>query len=142
MGYIGLESDKTKKWKDGWFETGDVGYLDESGYLYLTDRKEGLILSKGNNVYPATVEIEMLKHPDITNCVVVGLEHEEYGEVVGALIQANATVNEIAVRQWAYERLPDPFRPYLIVIADAMPLSPAGKIDRAMARKILKERIE
>ena len=63
-----------------WLRTGDIGRLDEDGFLYIVDRKKDLILSGGQNVYPADIEVVLLKHPLVSECAVVGIPHPEWGE--------------------------------------------------------------
>ena len=71
---------------DGWFKTGDAGYFDEAGYLYLHDRLKDMIVSGGENVYPAEVENVLAKHPDVADVAVVGVPDERWGEAVKAVV--------------------------------------------------------
>ncbi len=72
--------------RGGWMHTGDAGYMDEDGYLYIADRIKDMIISGGENVYSAEVENALYKHPDIAECAVVGIPHEKWGEAVHAVI--------------------------------------------------------
>jgi bile acid-coenzyme A ligase len=72
---------------DGWESLGDMGWMDEDGYVYLTDRDTDMILVAGANVYPAEVEAALDEHPAITSSCVVGLPDEDYGSVVHAIVQ-------------------------------------------------------
>jgi o-succinylbenzoate---CoA ligase len=72
--------------KDGWFRTGDAGYLDEDGYLYVLDRRDDLIVTGGENVYPAEVEAVLSGHPDIIEAGVIGIPDEEWGQRIAAVI--------------------------------------------------------
>ena len=72
--------------RDGWYHTGDLGYLDESGYLFLTDRKSDMIVSGGENVYPNEVENVLYTHPGVLECSVVAASDERWGEIVHAVI--------------------------------------------------------
>ena len=71
---------------DGWFQTGDAGYLDEDGYLYLHDRVKDMIVSGGENVYPAEVENVLAKHPGVADVAVIGVPDERWGEAVKAIV--------------------------------------------------------
>jgi bile acid-coenzyme A ligase len=119
---------------DGFCTVGDLGYLDEDGFLYLVDRRSDLIISGGANIYPAEVETALLDHPKIKDVVVVGLKDEEWGRRVHAIIEpANAadppTVDEI--RAYAKSRL-HPFKvPKSIELVEAIPRSAAMKVNRA-----------
>ena len=71
---------------DGWFKTGDAGYCDEAGYLYLHDRVKDMIVSGGENVYPAEVENALAKHPGVADVAVIGVPDERWGEAVKAVV--------------------------------------------------------
>jgi bile acid-coenzyme A ligase len=81
--YIGAEA----RTRDGWESLGDLGWLDEDGYLYLSDRRTDLVLSGGANVYPAEVELAVEEHPKVLSCVVVGLPDDDLGQRVHAVVQ-------------------------------------------------------
>ena len=71
---------------DGWFRSGDAGYLDEDGYLYIHDRVKDMIVSGGENVYPAEVENVLMAHPAIADVAVIGVPHEKWGETAKAIV--------------------------------------------------------
>jgi long-chain acyl-CoA synthetase len=82
------DPDKTASaWRDGRFTLGDIGYLDDDGYLYLCDRRSDVINSGGVNVYPAQIEAALLEHPAVADCCVVGVPDDEWGELVHAVVQ-------------------------------------------------------
>jgi bile acid-coenzyme A ligase len=82
--YIGT----TAKSRDGWDSLGDLGYFDEDGFLYLSDRRVDMFTVGGRNVYPAEIENALSAHPDVLSCLVVGVPHEDLGQVPYALVQA------------------------------------------------------
>src|SRR5947209_3483732 len=93
--------------KDGWLRTGDAGYLDEEGYLYIHDRVKDMIISGGENVYPAEVENAIYTHPDVAEVAVIGVPSERWGEEVKAVIvpKPGRIPQEADVIRWARERL-------------------------------------
>ena len=76
--------------RHGWHHTGDIGYLDEDGYLFIVDRAKDMIITGGFNVYSAEVEQALLAHPAVQDCAVVGLPDEKWGERVTAVVQPRA----------------------------------------------------
>jgi long-chain acyl-CoA synthetase len=115
---------------DGWLSTGDVGRLDEDGYLYLVDRKKELVIRGGYNVYPREVEEVLYAHPDVLEAAVVGVPDERLGEEVAAVVVARpgASLDVDALRAWAKERVAAYKYPRLIAVVDELPKGPTGKI--------------
>ncbi len=129
---------------DGWFATGDVGYLDEDGYLFLVDRKKDVILRGGYTVYPREVEEALYEHPAVREAVVVGVPDETLGEEVAAVVVlregADATPADLIA--FTRERVARYKAPRLVVLAPELPHGPTGKvlrreIDRAILRELL-----
>jgi long-chain acyl-CoA synthetase len=122
--------------RDGWLHTGDLGYVDDEGYLFIVDRKKDLIIRGGFNVYPRDVEDALLEHPAIESAGVVGRPDEVSGEEVVAFVSlrpgAEATSEELV--QWARERIGGYKYPREIHVIDAVPLTNVGKIDRKALR--------
>ncbi len=85
-GYHGLPEETARTIRDGWLHTGDVGYLDEDGYLFIVDRVKDLIIRGGLNVYPHDVEEVLVAHPGIAEAAVVGVPDPTYGEEVEAFV--------------------------------------------------------
>jgi bile acid-coenzyme A ligase len=128
-----LGGGQPKMTKDGYCTVGDLGYLDEEGFLYLVDRRVDLIISGGANVYPAEVEIALMDHPKVADVVVIGVKDEEWGRRVHAIIEpADAsdppTFEEI--RAYAKARLSTYKVPKSVEIIAAMPRSAATKVNR------------
>ena len=124
--------------RDGWLHTGDIGYLDEDGYLFIVDRKKDLIIRGGFNVYPRDVEDALLEHPAVTAAGVVGRPDERHGEEVVAFVSLNAsgagaaTADELIA--WARNRIGGYKYPREVHVVDSVPLTPVGKLDRKALR--------
>jgi fatty-acyl-CoA synthase len=120
----------------GWHHTGDVGYLDEDGYVYIVDRKKDMIISGGFNVYCAEVEAAIMALPEVYECAVVGIPHDHWGEAVKALVvlRPGASLNEPAVISHCKQKLGGVKAPKSVEFCDAIPKTPAGKIDRKKIR--------
>jgi long-chain acyl-CoA synthetase len=115
---------------DGWLATGDMGYLDADGYLFLVDRKKDVIIRGGYNVYPREVEEAFYAHPDVLEAAVVGLPHASLGEEVAALVVARPGAAPTAeeLQAWVKERVAAYKYPRRIVFVDDLPKGPTGKI--------------
>ena len=115
---------------NGWYHTGDAGYLDENGYLFLVDRVKDIIKTAGHTIYPAEVEAVLKEHPAIFQAAVVGKPHEGVGEVVQAFVvlkpESSATAQEIIA--FCKERLAAQKCPRKIHFRDSLPMSPSGKV--------------
>jgi long-chain acyl-CoA synthetase len=115
---------------DGWLRTGDGGYLDEEGYLFLTDRIKDMIVSGGENVYPVEVEEALAHHPDVAEAAVIGIPDERWGETVKALVvlRAGAELTAEDMIAFARERLAGYKLPRLIEFVDDLPRTASGKV--------------
>jgi long-chain acyl-CoA synthetase len=125
---------------DGWLATGDIGRLDEDGYLYLVDRKKELVIRGGYNVYPREVEEVLYAHPDVLEAAVVGVPDPRLGEEVAAavVLRPDATLDAGELQAWAKERLAAYKYPRVIAFVDELPKGPTGKIlKRAIDREVL-----
>lgn len=122
--------------QDGWFHTGDVGHLDEDGYLFIVDRLKDVIIRDGFNVYPRDVEDALVRHPDVAVCAVVGRPDVRHGEEVVAFVQlhpgAQATSEQLVA--FAREHLSAVKYPREVRVVDALPLTSIGKLDRKALR--------
>nr|WP_290670182.1 o-succinylbenzoate--CoA ligase [Ardenticatena sp.] len=125
--------------RDGWLHTGDMGYLDDAGRLWMMQRRTDLIVSGGENVYPSEVEGVLLRHPAVEAVCVVGMPDAEWGEVVTAVIQPRekAACDVDDIRAFCRRHLAGYKCPKRIVVVEALPLTASGKI----ARQIVKERL-
>ena len=114
----------------GWLATGDLGYVDDDGYLFLVDRKKDLILRGGYSVYPREVEEVLYTHPDVLEAAVVGIPDETLGEEVAALIVARPGSSPKAdeLQAWVKERVAGYKYPRRVLFVDDLPKGPTGKI--------------
>ncbi|WP_395106654.1 long-chain-fatty-acid--CoA ligase [Actinomadura sp. SCN-SB] len=130
-GYWGMEeATAAALLPDGFFRTGDVGYLDEDGYLYIHDRVKDMIISGGENIYPAEVENVLMSHPQVADCAVIGVPDEKWGETPkGIVVLAEvADVSDDELIGYCRERLAHFKCPTSIERRDAIPRNPTGKI--------------
>jgi long-chain acyl-CoA synthetase len=122
---------------EGWFHTGDIGYLDEDGYLYLVDRAKDMIIRGGENVYCVEVEHVLYDHPDVVDAAVVGVPHKTLGEEVKAVVQlrAGSTATAEDIRTFAAEHLANFKVPtYVEIRSEPLPRNPAGKVLKNVLR--------
>jgi acyl-CoA synthetase (AMP-forming)/AMP-acid ligase II len=116
--------------RGGWMPTGDGGYLDEQGYLYVVDRLKDMIVSDGENVYSAEVENAVARHPAVAQCAVIGVPDPDWGERVHAVVvlRPGATLTAGELREHAKTLIAGYKAPRSMELADALPLSGAGKV--------------
>ena len=130
-GYWG-KSDETARTltTDGWLKTGDAGFLDEDGYLFLTDRVKDMIISGGENVYPAEVENVLADHPTVADVAVIGVPDDRWGETVKAIVVRKPGVDARpeAIIAFARERLAHYKCPTSVDFAESLPRNPSGKL--------------
>ena len=115
---------------DGWLRTGDAGRVDADGYLYLEDRVKDMVITGGENVYPAEVERVLVEHPDVAEVAVIGIPHEKWGETVHAVVTSAPDRSPDAATLIAYtrEQLAHYKCPTGVTVVDALPRNPTGKI--------------
>jgi fatty-acyl-CoA synthase len=121
---------------DGWLRTGDAGYMDRDGYLYIHDRIKDMIISGGENIYPAEVESAICDHPDVAEVAVIGVPDEKWGEAVKAIVVMkqgkSATATDII--NFTRERIAGFKTPKSVEFIEALPRNPSGKILRRHLR--------
>ena len=135
-GYFNREKANNEAIKDGWFYTGDAGYLDEEGYLFIRDRIKDLIITGGENVYPAEVENALMLQPSISDCAVIGVSDPKWGEAVLALIvvkEDNLSENELKVALRSH--LAGFKIPKIFHVVDSLPRNAGGKITKHVLRE-------
>lgn len=128
-----------RAWRGGWLHTGDLGWRDVDGYLYVAGRKKDIIIRGGQNVSAADVEMVLRDHPDIVEAVVVGLPHEVLGEEVAAVIvtRPDAKVTGEDLRDWCAGRLARYKVPRYLEFRPTLPRNPAGKVLKGHLRASL-----
>ncbi len=131
-GYVTRPEETERAFVDGWFATGDIGYLDDEGYLYVLDRRSDLIISGGENVYPAEVEAALLSHPEVEEAGVTGEVSERWGSVPVAYVRLRhgAAVTADALLAHAAARLARYKVPHRIIFTGPLPRNAAGKLLR------------
>ncbi|HXH96974.1 MAG TPA: AMP-binding protein, partial [Gaiellaceae bacterium] len=121
----------------GWLHSGDLGYVDEDGFLHLVDRKKDLVISGGVNVYPRDIEEVAVRHPDVVDATVFGVPDERWGEspVAAVRLREGAAGDGEELRAWINEHVPARYqRVREVVVLDAFPVSAAGKTLRRVIR--------
>ena len=135
--YLG-DPEQTAKAKtaDGWLRTGDVGYLDDEGFLFLVDRSKDMMICGGENVYPAEVEHALYQHPSVKECAVFGIPDEKWGEVPAAhvVLADGEHVAPDALIDFCAELIPRHKRPRLVHFVDSLPKTAIGKIQKNVIR--------
>ena len=137
--YFGMPEATAEALKGGWLHTGDLGYLDEDGYLFIVDRKKELIIRGGYNVYPREVEEVLYAHPAVNEAAVVGVPDDRLGEEVRAVVSLNAghQLSSDELIGYCRERMANYKYPRQVRILDELPKGPTGKI----LKSALKEQV-
>jgi long-chain acyl-CoA synthetase len=135
--YWKMPEETAKTIKNGWLYTGDVGIMDEDGYVYLVDRKKDMIISGGENIYSKEVEDVMYLHPAVADAAVIGVPDEKWGESVKALIvlKPGMTATEKELIDFCKERLASYKKPKTIDFYDSFPKTATSKIKKAELRE-------
>jgi long-chain acyl-CoA synthetase len=143
-GYYKKPEETAAALKDGWVSTGDVGYLDEDGYLTLVDRKKDLIVASGYNVYPQEVDEVLYGHPKVMEACTIGIPDEYRGENVKVYLvpKAGETIDKNEIIQFCKERLAAYKVPRVVEYMDSLPKSAVGKILRRELRDLDRKKRE
>jgi acyl-CoA synthetase (AMP-forming)/AMP-acid ligase II len=134
-GYENNPEANAKSFVDGWFRTGDQGFLDEQGYLTLVARIKELINRGGEKISPREIDEVLLAHPSVAEAVCFGVPHQTWGEEVAAAVVVRENVTESELLAYCKERLADYKRPKQIHITDTIPRTATGKIQRGVVAK-------
>jgi long-chain acyl-CoA synthetase len=133
--YKGASELDKDTWAGDYFTLGDMGYLDEDGYLFLTDRKKDMVISGGANIYPAEVESVLFNHPAVGDAAVIGVPDEQWGERVKAVIEPRAEVTEAEIIAFCREHLAHYKCPTSVDFVAKLPRDPSGKIRKRDLRE-------
>jgi fatty-acyl-CoA synthase len=137
-GYWGLPEETAAAFSDGWFRTGDAARTDSDGYVTIVDRLKDMIISGGENIYPAEIEEALLAHPDIVECAVIGIADEKWGEVCRAVVVARqgASLDPEELLASLAGRLAKYKIPKSLVVVEALPRTASGKLLKARVRTL------
>lgn len=141
-GYLFRPDAAKEKFLNGWFQTGDVGYLDEEGFLYVLDRRSDLIISGGENIYPAEIEAVLLTHPEVSEAGVIGVEDAEWGQVPIAFIvkKEETNLSSETIEQFCQQQLAKYKVPKSFYFMKELPRNASKKLLRRELREWVKER--
>jgi len=130
LGYWRKEKETSTVLRDGWMHTGDGGYMDEDGFIFIMDRIKDMIVTGGENVYSVEVENAVLQHPMVMQCAVIGIPNEQWGEAVHAVIalKAGAAVTTDEIREHCKQLIASYKCPRTVEFCEGLPLSAAGKV--------------
>ncbi len=137
LGYNKLPDKTAEAVVDGWYASGDGGFLDDEGFLHLTDRIKDMIVSGGENVYPAEVEEALRRHPAVLDAAVVAVPHERWGEMVAAAVELRPgqAVTAEELQAFARERIASFKCPKRVNLVPSLPRTASGKVQRAEVRR-------
>ena len=130
QGYWNRPQDTADQIRDGWFYTGDAGTEDDAGFFYVKDRIKDMIISGGENIYPAELESVLAAHPALADVAVIGVPDDQWGETVKAIVvlKPGAALTGEELIEWARSRLGGYKRPKSVDFTDSIPRNPSGKI--------------
>ena len=138
IGYLKNEEETKKTIVNGWLKTGDLGYVDNDGYLFIVDRKKALIIRGGENISCLEVENVLDKHPDIMESCVCGIDDDKFGEIVGAYIYTNKELTKEDLKIFMSDKLANYKVPEVIIFtAEPLPRIASEKIDRVTIKRLL-----
>jgi acyl-CoA synthetase (AMP-forming)/AMP-acid ligase II len=136
LGYWNQPGATAATLRDGWVYTGDAGFLDEEGYVYVCDRVKDMIISAGENIYPAEIESVLAAHPALLEVAVIGVPHERWGEEVKAIavLREGAAASARELLAFARGKLADFKLPRSVEFVERLPRTPSGKLKKAELR--------
>ncbi len=141
LGYVGVNGPGQLDRQDGPLHTGDIGYIDEDGFLYITGRIKDVIIRGGENISPSQIEHVLAMHPDVANCCVIGQPDADLGEVPVAFVTAKdgGDLDLAQIKELVASQLSRIYQPATIIQLPSLPENAVGKVDRKALAKQLKE---
>ncbi len=141
-GYYNNPEANAKAFRNGWFRTGDLGYVDGQGFLYITGRNSDMYISGGSNIYPREIEEKVLHHPQVKEVAIVGMPDPRWGEigVAAVVLQSPGAVSELELIEWMKDKVAAYKLPRRIVFFDELPKSGYGKITKKLVREAIEAR--
>jgi acyl-CoA synthetase (AMP-forming)/AMP-acid ligase II len=138
MGYWNNSAATIQALRGGWYHTGDLGYVDAQGFLYLVDRKKDMIISGGENIYSREVEEALATHPAVADAAVIGVKDDYWGETVRAIVvlTGDATLTEEELIDYCRTQIASYKKPKSILFVDTLPRLPSGKINKVVLRQL------
>jgi acyl-CoA synthetase (AMP-forming)/AMP-acid ligase II len=135
-GYWNLPEASASLVRDGWLHTGDAGFFDADGYLYVYDRVKDMIISGAENIYPAEVESALFGHPAVADVAVIGVPDDRWGESVKALVvlEQGKTASEAEIIAYCRERIAHYKAPKSVEFVDTLPRNASGKLLKRVLR--------
>jgi long-chain acyl-CoA synthetase len=142
LGYWNNPAASAEALIDGWYRTGDVATVDDTGLITIVDRIKDMIISGGLNVYPAEVERVLVEHEGVRDVCVVGVPDDRWGEVVAAavVIRAGSGLDGATLGDWCGERLAGYKKPRIVAVVDDLPKGSTAKISKRAVRQLLMDR--
>jgi acyl-CoA synthetase (AMP-forming)/AMP-acid ligase II len=136
-GYWQREKETAHAIRNGWLHTGDAGFLDEEGFIFLKDRVKDMIVSGGENVYPAEIEAVLMGHPEVLECAVIGVPDPKWGETVKAVVvrRGGAALSETGLIEWSRDKLAGFKRPRSVDFMEVLPRNASGKLLKRTLRE-------
>jgi long-chain acyl-CoA synthetase len=136
QGYWHKPEETVETMRDGWIHTGDGAAWDDEGYIYILDRIKSMIISGGENIFPAEIERTLGNHPAVAEVVVIGVPHPDWGEVVKAAVvrQPGAALTADEVKDYVVKHLASYKKPRIVEFLDELPVTPTGKVNRKLLR--------
>jgi acyl-CoA synthetase (AMP-forming)/AMP-acid ligase II len=142
-GYWGRADQTAEVLTDGWYRTGDVGSLDADGFLTIRDRLRDMVISGGENIYPAEIESVLSRHPDVADCAVIGVPDARWGETVKAIVvlAPDAQYDPDALIAYLQGRLARYKCPRTVEFVDALPRNATGKVLKRVLRETYAQQV-
>ena len=139
-GYYNNPEANKAAFRNGWFRTGDLGHMDEEGFVYITGRASDMYISGGSNIYPREIEEKLLQYPDVKECAILGMPDPKWGEIGVAALVVRDGFDLEAFQEWMGGKIASYKLPRRIELFDALPVSGYGKITKNLVREAIEMR--